>query len=152
MSTSRLDEIRAKLRASIKDATNQSIDNMLPESKRPSSTSDAPRPHSFCPMCGKPFTAPAKFCPGCGASQLSAASEPMSSARSLPANSVVARRSNSMGNNKIRFLKCHWPSHGHCSSEITPTRTALSKIASTTPAKWQPFSAILAIRSPQPLI
>lgn len=96
MSTSRLDEIRAKLRGSIRDATNQSIDNMLPESKRPSSTPDAPRPHSFCHQCGHPFAESTKFCPGCGAIQAGAASESMSSARSMPASSVVARRSNLM--------------------------------------------------------
>jgi hypothetical protein len=94
MSTSRLDEIRAKLRASIRDATNQSIDDMLPESKRPSSTPDSSRPHSFCHQCGHSFTEPTKFCPGCGASQAGAASESMPSARSLPASSAVSRRFN----------------------------------------------------------
>jgi hypothetical protein len=96
MSTSRLDEIRNKLRASIKDATNQSIDNMLPESKRPSSTPDAPRPHSFCHQCGHPFTEPTKFCPGCGASQAGAASASMPSARSMLASSALARRSSQL--------------------------------------------------------
>ena len=96
MSTSRLDEIRNKLRASIRDATNQSIDNMLPESKRPSSTPNVPRPHSFCPMCGQSFTAPAKFCNGCGTDLAGAASASMPSARSVPAGSAVARRSNPM--------------------------------------------------------
>jgi hypothetical protein len=94
MSTSRLDEIRAKLRESIKDATKQSTDNMLPESKRPSSTLDSSRPHSFCHQCGHPFTESTKFCPGCGASQVGSASASMSSVRSVPAGSAVARRSN----------------------------------------------------------
>ena len=93
MSTSRLDEIRNKLQASIRDATNQAIDDMSPESKRPSSTPGAPRPHSFCHQCGQSFTAPAKFFTGCGTDLAGAASASMPSARSLPAGSAVARRS-----------------------------------------------------------
>lgn len=95
MSTSRLDEIRAKLRGSIRDATNQSIDNMLPESKRPSSKPNVPRPHSFCPTCGQSFTAPAKFCSGCGTDLAGAASASMPSARSV-SGSAVARQSSSL--------------------------------------------------------
>jgi hypothetical protein len=93
MSTSRLDEIRNKLRASIRDATNQAIDDMSPESKRPSSTPDVPLPHSFCPKCGQSFTAPAKFCTGCGTDLAGSASASMPSARSVPAGSAVARQS-----------------------------------------------------------
>jgi hypothetical protein len=83
MSSSRLNEIRSKLRDSIRTETNKTIDGLN------STTSDTnPPPQAnpqagSCVKCSEPLAGEVKFCPSCGALQSGEATPRLMSTRSV---------------------------------------------------------------------